>query len=70
LLIKMDLKKKELITNIIFKIDLGYIDEDKEKLKKLITSYCRKKTGISNSKIENISGGLLWVYSRINFLLP
>ena len=60
--------KKEKITKIIFETGLGYNEEDKEKLKKLIASYCRKRTGTSNSKIENVSGALLWVYSRINFL--
>ena len=65
---KMNLDKKETITNTIFGINLNYTEEDREKLNELISSYCRKQVGVSNSKIENISGGLLWVYSKVNFL--
>lgn len=60
--------EQENLENIIFGIELDYTEEDREKLKKLISSYCGKRVGVSNSKIENISGGLLWVYSKVNFL--
>ena len=60
--------KKEPVMKLIFGCNLNFTDEDKQQLQKLIDTYFRKKTGVANSKIENIAGGLLWVYSRINFL--
>ena len=60
--------KKEPVMKLIFELNLNFIEEDKEQLQKLIDTYFRKRNGVSNSKIENIAGGLLWVYSRINFL--
>ncbi len=59
--------KKEPVTKLIFNLELGFSNEDKQQLNKLILTYFRKRT-VANSKIENIAGGLLWVYSRINFL--
>ena len=60
--------KKKPVMKLIFGCNLNFTDEDKQQLQKLIDTYFRKKTGVANSKIENIAGGLLWVYSRINFL--
>ena len=65
----MDFKeKKGHAENLIFNLKLNLTPEDKIQLKKLIDSYFRKRTNITNSGIENIAGGLLWIYSRINFL--
>lgn len=60
--------KKELVFKQIFGLNLTFTSEDKEQIAKLIETYFRKRTNIANSTIENIAGGLLWVYSRINFL--
>jgi hypothetical protein len=59
--------KKESVEKLIFSLRLNLTSEDKIQLQKMINSYYRKKH-IMNSKTENIAGGLLWVYSRINFL--
>jgi hypothetical protein len=61
-------EKKEPVTELMLGCNLNFTDEDKQQLHKLIDTYFRKRTGVANSKIENIAGGLLWVYSRINFL--
>ena len=61
-------EKKEPVIGTIFGLDLYLTVEDKELLQKLIDSYFRKKKIFVNSDIKNIAGGLLWVYSRINFL--
>jgi len=61
-------EKKESVTKLIFSLDLDFTDEDEKQISKLIDSYFRKRTNFVNSSIENIAGGLLWVYSRINFL--
>lgn len=58
--------KKE-VEKILFNLELSYNNEDKKNLQNLINSYFRNRN-IPNSKIEFIIGGLLWVYSRINFL--
>src|SRR3989344_595276 len=60
--------KKVFITELVFRLNLEFTSEDKEQIAKLIKSYFRKRTNIINSSIENLAGGLLWVYSRINFL--
>lgn len=59
--------KKEEISKVIFELDLLYTEEDKKLIQKLIESYFRKRN-LPNSKTEFVAGGLLWVYSRINFL--
>lgn len=61
-------EKKEPVMKLIFESDLQFTDEDKKQLTNLTESYFRKRTRIVNSNIENMAGGLLWVYSRINFL--
>lgn len=61
-------EKKEKVEEIIFKLDLSMNDEDKKNVQKLIDSYFRKKKLFVNSKVEFIAGGILWIYSRINFL--
>lgn len=43
-------------------------DEDKVQLGNLVETYFRKRRNYVNSRIENLAGALLWVYSRINFL--
>ena len=65
----MDFKeKKEPVTQLVFNINLRFTEEDKIQLTKLIDSYFRKRANVVNSSIENLSGALLWVYSRINCL--
>lgn len=61
-------EKKEPVMEIVFGLGLHLTAEDKCLLQNLIDSYFRKKKNFVNSKIKNIAGGLLWVYSRINFL--
>ena len=61
-------EKKDLVLNLAFNLNLGFILADREKFTKLVESYFRKRTNIVNSDINNLCGGLLWVYSRINFL--
>jgi hypothetical protein len=61
-------EKKEPVTKLIFGLGMQFTPEDKKQIAKLIESYFRKRTNFVNSGIENIAGGLLWVYSRINFL--
>lgn len=63
----MNKEKKEKVEKIIFSLNLIYTDEDKTNIQKLIDSYFRKKN-IPDSRNENIAGGLLWIYSKINFL--
>ncbi|MFT4326156.1 MAG: DUF6398 domain-containing protein [Candidatus Woesearchaeota archaeon] len=63
----MNKEKKEQVERIIFSLDLVYTNEDKKNIQKLIDSYFRKRN-IPDSRKENLAGGLLWVYSRINFL--
>jgi hypothetical protein len=63
----MKQEKTEQVKKLIFDLNLSYTDEDKIIIQKLINSYFRKKN-ISNSKNEYLAGGLLWVYSRINYL--
>ncbi|MGM0497515.1 MAG: DUF6398 domain-containing protein [Bacteroidota bacterium] len=65
---KKFVEKKEKVEEIIFKLDLSMNNEDKKNIQKLIDSYFRKKKLFVNSKVEFIAGGILWVYSRINFL--
>ena len=60
-------EKKDPVTKLIFGLGLRFTSEDKERIGKLIESYFRKRTNISNASIENIAGGIVWVYSRINF---
>ncbi len=54
--------------DLAFNLGLVFSLEDKEKFTKLVESYFRKRTDIINSDINNLCGGLLWAYSRINFL--
>ncbi|MEA3514191.1 MAG: DUF6398 domain-containing protein [Nanoarchaeota archaeon] len=61
-------EKKDPVKELIFGLDLKFTSEDKEQIERLIESYFRKRTNIVNSNVENLAGGLLWVYSRINFL--
>jgi len=60
--------KKVPVTELLFGLNLELTSEDKKQIAKLIESYFRKRINITNSSIENIAGGLLWIYSRINFL--
>jgi len=65
----MNLKeKKDAVLEIILKLELNFTSEDKDKITKLIETYFRKRTNIINSDINNLCGGLLWTYAKINFL--
>ncbi|MEK6893303.1 MAG: tetratricopeptide repeat protein [Nanoarchaeota archaeon] len=62
--------KMEVISSIIgdkIKV-LNAADEDILLINQLVTSYYRKRTGISNSASETIAAAFLWVYSKSNFL--
>jgi hypothetical protein len=61
-------EKKDAVLNIVLKLELNFTSEDKEKITKLIETYFRKRMNIINSDINNLCGGLLWTYARINFL--
>jgi tetratricopeptide (TPR) repeat protein len=45
--------------------ELGVTEEDKKLLQKLALHYCKKKD-ISRMSPENVAGGILWQYSRMN----
>ena len=49
-------------------IHLDVSDEDKSLINNLISSYYRKRMGISNSNPETMAVAFLWVYSKSNSL--
>ncbi|MBU0758230.1 MAG: hypothetical protein KKF44_09240 [Nanoarchaeota archaeon] len=61
-------EKKEPVMCNVFGLGLSMTDEDKVQLGNLVETYFRKRRNYVNSRIENLAGALLWVYSRINFL--
>ncbi|MFT4309090.1 MAG: DUF6398 domain-containing protein [Candidatus Woesearchaeota archaeon] len=61
-------EKRDKVKEIVFGLSLSYTDEDKENIEKLIDAYFRLRKHYTNSKTEFIAGGLLWVYSTINYL--
>lgn len=68
---KSDFKRKR---DEIFKVfdeklkKLNYNAEDAGLIYKLTEAYCRKRKGVSNSRINTTAAALLWVYSKVNFL--
>jgi tetratricopeptide (TPR) repeat protein len=42
--------------------------EDTHLIKKLAETYFRKRTGVSSSQPKTTAGGILWAYSKVNFL--
>lgn len=62
-------KKKEVYRLLNAKLkELNCGPEDLQLIIKLVESYFRKRSYISNSKTEITAAGIIWVYSKINFL--
>src|SRR3989344_6284746 len=67
----MDNKDKKTIVNAIISEKLNNLnvsEEDEFLINNLVSSYYRKRIGISNSAPETMSAAFLWVYSKSNFL--
>ena len=67
----LDNKSKSLQINSIIKEKINILNpspEDIFLIEKLITSYYRKRVGVSNSAPETMATAFLWVYSKSNFL--
>lgn len=47
---------------------LNYTAEEAGLIYKLTEAYCRKRKGVSDSRLNTTAAALLWVYSKINFL--
>jgi len=64
-------KEKKIIIDAIISekiASLNASEEDIFLINNLVSSYYRKRTGISNSAPETMASAFLWVYSKSNFL--
>ena len=66
-------KNKEKMEKINAIIDiniksLNSSDEDKFLINELVSSYYRKRIGISNSAPDVIAAAFVWAYSKSNFM--